>query len=90
MWGYFTETVYVLIGLYFVRAAWRADIRAAQQKLIERADSEHAATLRDEHIVTRLNDYYYRCNCGQAGSERWATAHQFSFPAAAASHDRAP
>lgn len=32
----------------------------------------------DEHVVLRVNDYYYVCEkCGQAGSQRWASIHQF-------------
>ena len=32
----------------------------------------------DEHVVTRINEHYYRCeHCGKAGSERWAITHQF-------------
>lgn len=35
----------------------------------------------DAHVVTRVNDHYYRCEkCGKAGSERWANLHQFPRP----------
>lgn len=30
-----------------------------------------------EHVVTRVNDGWYVCRCGQTGSERWAIQHEF-------------
>ena len=38
-----------------------------------------AETVPEEHVVTRINDHYYLCQCGEAGSERWAILHQFPF-----------
>lgn len=36
-----------------------------------------AAISTKEHVVSRINEHYYLCTCGQAGSERWAILHEY-------------
>jgi hypothetical protein len=81
MWELFTFAVAAIILAGIVRMV--LDERHIERRQVDdataaRADQEHAAWLRGEHVVERINDYYYLCqNCGQAGSERWAITHQF-------------
>jgi hypothetical protein len=47
-----------------------------QQRGYHRLVAEMRAA--SEHVVTRINDYYYVCDkCGDTGSERWAILHQY-------------